>query len=289
MRRALVLGGSRFIGRHLVDRLLAEGTAVTIATRGRTRDPFGEAVRRLVVDRSDAGALVAAVRGQDWDLCFDQVCFDGPSARAAIQALAGRVGRVVLTSSATVYPFGDGTRVESDFDAAAHPASSLPARTLGYEEGKRQAETAWSSAPGVRLVAVRLPMILGDDDPTGKLSELAALRRAGRPLPVANPDCPTSWLGVDEAARFLTWAASSALEGPVNACSDEAASLRTMVGWLDAELGTKGALDDGPMRPGLVRIALPGALVMSNAKARAAGWSFAPLAAWLPPLLRALR
>ena len=50
----LVLGGTGFFGKHLVWELLHRGHEVTIATRGRTPDDFGDRVRRLIVDRTDA-------------------------------------------------------------------------------------------------------------------------------------------------------------------------------------------------------------------------------------------
>ena len=59
----LVLGGTGFFGKHLVWELLHRGHEVTIATRGRTPDDFGDRVRRLIVDRTDARQMeqVAAI------------------------------------------------------------------------------------------------------------------------------------------------------------------------------------------------------------------------------------
>ena len=47
----LVIGGTRFIGRLLVQRLVQACHRVTIATRGYAPDPFGERVNRVRVDR----------------------------------------------------------------------------------------------------------------------------------------------------------------------------------------------------------------------------------------------
>jgi len=40
MKKVLVMGGTRFFGKKLVQHLLDEGNEVTIATRGRTPDPY---------------------------------------------------------------------------------------------------------------------------------------------------------------------------------------------------------------------------------------------------------
>lgn len=283
MKRALVIGGTRFIGRHLVERLLADGVCVTIATRGLTPDAFGGRVERKVANRSEEASLRAALGEGTWDVCFDQVCHSGEDARAAAKVLAGRIGRYVLTSSGAVYPFGPGIRTEADFDARVHPA----ARAAGYEEGKRQAERATFEAPPARCVAVRLPMVLGEWDHTRKLESLAAFARAGTPVPVVRADFETGYLSGPAAAEALVAAASSALEGAVNVCSDEAISLATLAGWMDAELGTHTTFAEGA-RVNLTPLAIPGSLVMSNALARQAGLCFEPLARWLLPLLRSL-
>ena len=53
-KNVLVLGGTRFFGKHLVNELLAQGMKVTIATRGKTPDSFGSSVERLIFDREDS-------------------------------------------------------------------------------------------------------------------------------------------------------------------------------------------------------------------------------------------
>lgn len=47
MAKILVLGGTRFFGKRLVNRLVANGDAVTILTRGQHQDPFGGPFRGL--------------------------------------------------------------------------------------------------------------------------------------------------------------------------------------------------------------------------------------------------
>jgi nucleoside-diphosphate-sugar epimerase len=50
-KNILVIGGTRYFGKLLVQRLLQAGHRVTIATRGRTADPFGARIERIRVDR----------------------------------------------------------------------------------------------------------------------------------------------------------------------------------------------------------------------------------------------
>src|SRR5687767_5420789 len=99
----LVIGGTRFFGRLLVERLLGAGHRVTLATRGSAPDPFGDRVARVRVDRGDAAAMTAAFAGAGYDVVYDQVCYRPIDATIALAALGGRIGRYVMASTIEVY------------------------------------------------------------------------------------------------------------------------------------------------------------------------------------------
>ena len=69
--KLLVLGGTRFLGRHIVDAALARGDDVTIFTRGRSPVPW-RGVRALVGDRDPRiePGLRALEQGE-WDVVVD--------------------------------------------------------------------------------------------------------------------------------------------------------------------------------------------------------------------------
>ncbi|MGV2805266.1 NAD-dependent epimerase/dehydratase family protein, partial [Clostridium perfringens] len=107
MAKILVLGGTRFFGKRLVNRLLAKGDAVTILPRGHHQDSFGGAVARLTVDRKDPECLQQAVGSQDFDIVYDNICYTPEEAGQAADIFAGRIGQYVLTSTLSVYDFAD--------------------------------------------------------------------------------------------------------------------------------------------------------------------------------------
>ena len=55
-RKVLVIGGTQFMGRTMVERLLKEGDDVTILNRGKTPSPFGESVHYIHCDRFNSRA-----------------------------------------------------------------------------------------------------------------------------------------------------------------------------------------------------------------------------------------
>ena len=138
----LVLGGTSFIGLSLVHRLLNAGANVTIATRGRTRDTFGQLVRRETIERRDPTDLKKLARLRAWDVIYDQICYSAYDAEIACDAFTERVGRYVFTSSSVVYNPGP-DRTEAHFDAKKFEVDlrSDQARPAPYHyaEGKRSA------------------------------------------------------------------------------------------------------------------------------------------------------
>jgi nucleoside-diphosphate-sugar epimerase len=104
---ALVLGGSVFVGRCLVDTLLADGHTVTVLNRGRTASDLPDAVRRITADRTDAAAMRTALAGTEWDAVFDVSGFvmaaGGSDIAALLDLVDGRVGHYVYVSSIMAY------------------------------------------------------------------------------------------------------------------------------------------------------------------------------------------
>ncbi len=110
--RALVLGGSVFIGRRLVEHLVAGGWGVAVLNRGVTPTTLPEGVERLTADRTDATALAAALAGRSFDAVFDVSGFvmvaGGADIGALLDLLDGSCGRYVYVSSIMAYRQGRG-------------------------------------------------------------------------------------------------------------------------------------------------------------------------------------
>jgi nucleoside-diphosphate-sugar epimerase len=106
-RSALVLGGSVFVGKHLVERLLEQDVHVAVLNRGRTPSALGPDVERLVADRTDAEQVRAALDGRDWDAVYDVSGFvmaaGGSDIDGLLDLLDGRAGAYVYTSSIMAY------------------------------------------------------------------------------------------------------------------------------------------------------------------------------------------
>lgn len=105
--RSLVLGGSTFVGRRLVNQLAARGDEAAVLNRGRTPSALPADVRRLVADRTDAASMRAALAGTDWDAVYDVSGFvmvaGGSPISELLELFDGRTGAYVFVSSVMAY------------------------------------------------------------------------------------------------------------------------------------------------------------------------------------------
>lgn len=225
----LVLGGTRYFGRGVVEQLLAAGHKVAVFSRGNTRPPFWDDIEPIAGDRTDPDSLAAAMKGRRFDGVLDNLCFNRQEAQSVIAALRGRVGRYVVASTVSVYgegghavgrhtvdrPLSDEERFavdyrflepvrESDLDNAGQPWDYRP-NLSEYGEGKRQAERVMLEAPeDWPWVVVRVPATLGPDDPSGRFAFWLSRILDGGPLLLPDGGVHALQVGYSgDLSRFL--------------------------------------------------------------------------------------
>ena len=172
MDHAVVIGGTRFIGRHLVEELLAEDYRVTLFNRGRHDNPFSalEAVDQITGDRQDADDLQAAA-AVDPDAVFDCVAYYPSDVQTATKLFDPEA--YVYISSGAAYGREDLPKREDTTPLEPCPptaATSDDPSTYGARkaEGDRVVETAAKN--GVRAMSVRPPIVYGPHDYTERLA-----------------------------------------------------------------------------------------------------------------------
>lgn len=135
----LVIGGTRFMGKHLVNALVKHGHSVTIATRGSAQNPFGEGVKRIYFQRTDENSIRQAFAAQKYDVVFDSLAYCSNDMRILLNHLPA--DRYVYISITAVYDKHINT-VESDFDPLSEEVVWCERGIFPYAESKRQAERA---------------------------------------------------------------------------------------------------------------------------------------------------
>jgi len=158
--RVLIIGGTRYIGRHTCLAALAAGAQVTLLNRGQA--PSGwlaehPDVRRLKGDRSDPAALEGAFQ-DGYDAVYDMIAYRPDDIRPLLQTYADRIGHLVVCSTTSVY----GPALYQPIDEA-HPRGSHPAWG-DYNRGKNAVEDLLAAADRVRTTVLRPQWVFGAHD-----------------------------------------------------------------------------------------------------------------------------
>lgn len=286
MKNILILGGTRFFGKRLVRLLLDEGFKVTIATRGNTSDEFGDQVERIQLDRNDKTSLMKAVEaGQEWDTVFDNICYSPQAAKDACEVFQGKVRRYILTSTLSVYDPAPRKHKENDVNPYIYPVTLGGKDDFSYGEAKRLAEAVFLQQADFPVAAVRFPIVLGEDDYTGRLEFHIDHIKQGQPIGIPNLKAEMCFISSGEAASFLAWLRKQRVEGAINACSQGVVKLSELIGWIEKETGKKAVIAKQVRDEDKSPFGVPDSWVMDTSKAERLGFEFQPLRAWLPALI----
>ena len=241
--KILVVGGTRFFGLPMVRKLIDNGHSVTIATRGGHSDPFGDSVRRVIMDKTDTDSVKAALGGEQFDLLIDKVAY---SSNDVISLLSGaRCKRYIQMSSCAVYETAHTDIAESEF-CAKDIALVRMDRTGDYALGKRQAErAALEMLDESACTFVRYPVVLGENDYTGRLRAYVKAVACGTPMNIKNPDAKTAYIFEDEAGGFIAHLADTEISGAVNGCAVGTVSQSDIIGYIEHRCGKKAVFSQG--------------------------------------------
>ncbi|MEU8269285.1 NAD-dependent epimerase/dehydratase family protein [Sphaerisporangium sp. NPDC049002] len=215
--RLLVLGGTHFVGRAVVETALASGHDVTTLNRGMSRPP-ATGVDPITVDRTDPGALRRALGDRHWDAVIDAWSGAPRVVRDSCELLTGRTGHYGYVSSRSVYrwPFPLGVDehaplVEGDPDSADGE---------DYAAMKRGGELAVLRAFGDRALLARAGLILGPYENIGRLPWwLRRIARGGRVLAPGGPSRPLQYIDARDLAKWMLGTAERGVAGAFNTVS----------------------------------------------------------------------
>ena len=202
----LVLGGSQFVGLHLVRELYARGHEVTVLNRGKTGSALPAGVRRLVADRTDNESMRAALTGKSWDAVFDVSGFVMVAGKSDIGFLLdlfdGAVGAYVYTSSIMAYQQGLGVFPWTE-EMPSNPDG--PGTYGGFKVAVEHAVLERHRASGFPGSIVRPAAIYGPDNNIYDM-EAAMFLRIVRGLPIIVPHeglVTGSYGHVDDLCRVM--------------------------------------------------------------------------------------
>jgi len=313
--RVLILGGTGFIGPHLVKHAVSRGHKVSIFTRGRRDASMLPAeVERLVGDRN---GQLGALEGKKWDVVFDDSATNPDWVRQSAALLEGNVGQYSFTSSTGVYyPY-----LKKGLDESTAPLLEGDPKdgSAAYGTAKAKCEKIVLDTFGEGGIVVRPSYIVGPGDTTDRFPYWPVrLARGGEVLVPGKRDDPAQFIDVRDLVEFMVKVAEDKRSGPFNVAGPrDPITIRAFVEAaaraLDPSAGsgrrakvTFTQVDDYDFLAehkidGMVPWVLPvgndfGHTSISNARAKAAGLGFRPLGttvrdtlAWWPTVPEARR
>ncbi len=195
-----MLGGTGFIGPHLVRHAVSRGHHITIFTRGRHDAELPASVERLVGDRN---GQLQALEGKRWDAVVDDSATNPDWVRQSTALLGKAVQRYLFTSSTGVYyPYlqrgvDESTPIHYDAADPKDPSESFGTR-------KAQCERETQRVFGDRAIIVRPTYIVGPGDTTDRFPYWPVrLARGGDVLAPGKRDDPVQIIDVRDLAELM--------------------------------------------------------------------------------------
>ncbi|WP_020385632.1 hypothetical protein [Kribbella catacumbae] len=273
--KLLVLGGTKNLGRHVVEAALTSGHEVTLFNRGRTNATLFPEAKHLRGERSAPDALATG----EWDAAIDMSGFLIHDVRRSAELLRDRVGHYTFMSSIAVYASKTTPGMTEDAPLLPWPVG-VPEDEFTmdlYGPSKVQAEALLAKTFGARTAAVRSGFVVGPYNPDfGNWGEALA---TGKPLEcAARPDQPIQYVDARDLATFLLRLTVDGRGGAFNAVSASMTMTALAEAWRSVVPGTTPIVWD----PAEDRFHLPhdgsndGTFQLSNARALAAGLELRP-------------
>ncbi|HVT71469.1 MAG TPA: NAD-dependent epimerase/dehydratase family protein [Trebonia sp.] len=196
----LVLGGTRFAGRAIVEAALGRGDTLTLFNRGITNRGLFPGVETVIGDRTED---LYALGKREFDAVIDVACQDPGTARLSAAALADRTGRYVFVSTVSVY--ADQSTTEAQLEDAPLAAVRPDAGPLeNYGANKALCEAVVREVYGDRALIARPGVISGPLDPTDRFPYWPRrIARGGRVLAPGDGSDLTQVIDVRDLAAFL--------------------------------------------------------------------------------------
>ena len=210
----LILGGTRFLGRHLVTAALERNHQITLFNRGNHPAAVSPDVETL---RGDRHTNLAKLQGRRWDAVIDTSGYLPRSVRASAQVLSAAVDRYVFVSSQSVYadlslvgvdetaPLATLTSEQLAEANAIDSSGQTSAVNYGKMYGglKALCEQAVEEVMSNRALNIRPGLIVGPDDYTDRFTYwVVRVAGGGEVLAPSRPDRYLQFIDVRDLAEW---------------------------------------------------------------------------------------
>ena len=199
--KLLILGGTVFLGRHLVEAALARGHIVTIFNRGKANPDLFPEIEKL---RGARDGDLTALQGRHWDAVIDTSGYVPRVVRASADLLANAAGHYTFISSISAYAdFSTPDFAESASVGTLSDESVEEVNGDTYGPLKALCEQAVEQAIPGRTLVIRPGLIVGPYDPTDRFTYWP--HRVAQGGEVLVPGRPERQIQIIDARDLADW------------------------------------------------------------------------------------
>jgi 2'-hydroxyisoflavone reductase len=290
-RTILVLGGTNFLGPHIVDAALARGHTVTLFNRGKTHPGLYPNVEKL---RGDRDGHLEALAGRKWDAVVDPSGFVPRLVKASAELLAPNVGRYLFISTISVYKDDDKPNADESAPVATIADPTNEDVKTNYGALKVLSEQAAEAAMPGRVAILRPGLIVGPGDPTGRFSHWPSrMQDGGEVLGPGDGTAAVQWIDGRDLGAWIVQLIEQRTVGVMNAVGpakrtsikqvldacNQAAGNKATITWVDGDFLAQQKVGGWSELPMWIdpKGEDAGFGTLSNARALAAGLELRPI------------
>lgn len=214
--KILFLGGTQFVGRHMVNACLAKGHEVSLFNRGKTNADLFPRAEKIYGDR-DGG--LDPLEGRTWDVVVDVNGYVPRLVKDSARLLKGSVGQYVFVSTGSVYDFQN----LDPYDDESAPLQTLEDETIeewagpAYGGLKVLCEHAVQDLYPENHLILRLGVVAGPYDPTDRVTYwVSRVARGGEIVVPGKPENRTQFIDARDLANFTLLGIEKPLSGIYN-------------------------------------------------------------------------
>lgn len=212
----LIIGGTKFVGRHIAEKTIANGHSITLFNRGETNPDILPKAVKLVGDRD---GNMKALEGRTWDCVIDTCGYFPRIVRQSANLLKDAVGMYMFISTISVYEDEGKMSLPEDGELKTIEDKTVEEiREDTYGALKVLCEQAILDAYGDRALIVRPGLIVGPYDPTDRFTYwIRHMKQAGPMLVPDVPDQPVQYIDGRDLAKFVIKLIENNVSGVYNA------------------------------------------------------------------------
>jgi 2'-hydroxyisoflavone reductase len=287
----LVLGGTGFLGPHVVTTALARGHTVTLFNRGKTHPSLFPEVEKLHGDRD---GHLEALAGRRWDAVVDPSGYLPRLVKASAELLAPSIGHYVFISTISVYDKENVVNADESNPVATLADPANEDVKANYGALKALCERAAEAAMPGRVANLRPGLIIGPGDPTGRFSHWPTrLAAGGEVLAPGDGATPVQYIDGRDLGAWIVRVIEDKTVGTMNALGpasrvtikqvldecNRALGGKAQLTWVDAGFLDKQGVEGWSELPMWIdnKGDFAGFGTLSNARAVKAGLVFRPV------------